>query len=1062
MNSMRTLSTFILVCFFLSGITGLIYEVLWTRLIVRIIGGAPFAISIVLTVFMGGLGLGSYLAGKSIDRIREPVRLIRMYGILELVIGLYGLALPLLIRGFEPLFAIAYKGLFEYFMAYNFVTFVGCTILLIVPVACMGATLPILSRFYVTSLSHLGTHTGRLYGLNTIGAALGALLAGFWLLYSLGVWGTLAIAVIVNIGIALACLHVAGSHRTAASSAKKPEPSVAAPESRTSQYGTGVVFGALVLFAVSGFCSMSYEVIWTKLLALLVGPTTYSFTIVLVTFILGLALGSLFFGWLGDRTSRPVHLLVVTQVVAAILALAVSQVLGNSQLFFAKLIATFQNHFALLSAAKAMAIFVGMILPTFCLGATFPLVTKIYTSSAASVGRSIGTAYALNTIGAVLGSFVAGFVIVPLVGKATGLSIVIALQLVTVIGFFLTVLISGRMRRLKWAIIPVTAVVTLVLCAAYPVWNKQLLALGKYHRFRAMGIDPARYGWFQSLLRGPELLAPLETSEVIYFGDGIAGTTTVMKDIDAMGNMELSMANSGKADASTRGDMGTQTILAHFPLLLHPNAKSVMVIGLASGVTAGEALYYPIEHLDVAEISGEVVKASDLFRKWNNNVLDDPRTHLIVQDGRAHLWMTDRRYDVIISEPSNPWMAGLSNLFTRDHFTRALDRLNNGGMFAQFIHSYQMDWKTFALVGRTFSDVFPNAYLVATAPTLDSRDYMLVGIKGDRSLNPKVAAQNLQFVQQSPHVTLPDARVLWNLIKSDDLTGMFGEGDLNTDVHPRLEFAAPRLMFQVDRVLLANVAARSGLSGTMLAVQREVTNDVDAQIDLVEYALSVHIPFAVGLPNLVDLSKASEDQIGRYFDLVSAYCDANPAVLSRFADDTVRHVCALAQISSLQQHVDDQSPHASTYTYLAWLYYNEGMSDSSIATYRHWLVRHPDDASFRVRLGRMLLSTGARDDALEQFQLAVVDDPENAKAHYHIGMVFSQMGNLLGAGDHFAKALDLLPRYAEAHNALGNILASTGQYDDARQHFTEAVRLRPNYPEARAALKKLRTITGRR
>jgi spermidine synthase len=163
----------ILGCFFVSGFTGLVYEILWTRMIHKIIGSSPFAVSIVLTVFMGGLGLGSYLAGRVIDRVKEPLRLVRIYGLLELGIGAYGLLLPLLLAVFKPVYAALYNGLFQHFFLYNLLTFAGCVLLLIVPVTCMGATLPILSRFFVTSLSAVGTRVGRLYGLNTIGAAAG-------------------------------------------------------------------------------------------------------------------------------------------------------------------------------------------------------------------------------------------------------------------------------------------------------------------------------------------------------------------------------------------------------------------------------------------------------------------------------------------------------------------------------------------------------------------------------------------------------------------------------------------------------------------------------------------------------------------------------------------------------------------------------------------------------------------------------------------------------------------------------------------------------------------------
>ncbi|MHC4216311.1 MAG: hypothetical protein ACYSWP_23415, partial [Planctomycetota bacterium] len=169
-SSADKITTLILVFFFLSGLTGLIYEILWTRMIVEIIGGAPFAVSIILTIYMGGLGLGSYLAGRTIDRTAEPMKLVRIYGLLELAIGAYALVVPVLLIAFKPLYAVVYNRLFSYFILYNILTFIGCAILLCIPVICMGATLPILCRFYVTRLSHLGAHAGKLYGINTIGA----------------------------------------------------------------------------------------------------------------------------------------------------------------------------------------------------------------------------------------------------------------------------------------------------------------------------------------------------------------------------------------------------------------------------------------------------------------------------------------------------------------------------------------------------------------------------------------------------------------------------------------------------------------------------------------------------------------------------------------------------------------------------------------------------------------------------------------------------------------------------------------------------------------------------
>jgi len=420
-------SALVLGCFFLSGLTGLIYEILWTRMIVKVIGSAPFAVSIILTVFMGGLGLGSYLASRMIDRVEEPQRLLRIYSLLELAIGGYGIVLPGLIIAFTPLYSVLYNQLFNHFLLYNVLTLIGCSILLLIPVTCMGATVPILCRFYVEQLGHLGTRAGRLYGLNTLGAALGSLVCGFWLINLWGVWGSLVFAVLLNALIGLSCLMASYQVKTwpvkdrSAPGSPDTSPAESIPHKVIPSHSPGHAGGALLIFAISGFCAMAYEVIWTRLLGLIIGPTTYSFTIVVVTFIVGLALGSLIFGWLADKVKRPLWLLIFTQLGAALLALGISQLLGNSQFFFAKLIYHLKDQFARLALIKAGILFGFMLGPTLCLGATFPLVGKIYTQSLAKVGRSIGLAYAINTLGAVLGSFCAGFLLIPWLGKEQSL-----------------------------------------------------------------------------------------------------------------------------------------------------------------------------------------------------------------------------------------------------------------------------------------------------------------------------------------------------------------------------------------------------------------------------------------------------------------------------------------------------------------------------------------------------------------------------------------------------------------------------------------------------------------
>ncbi len=1052
-NSAGKLTLLILTCFFLSGLTSLIYEMLWIRMIVKIIGGAPFAVSIILTIFMAGLGLGSYIASRTIDRVTEPKKLVKIYGMLELAIGAYALIIPVLLKALLPFQAILYNQLYGHFLLYNFLTFLACSVLLCIPTICMGATLPILCRFYVTRLSHLGTHAGRLYGLNTIGAAVGSLLCGFWLISLLGVTGTLIFAVIINAAIGLVCILASHKKLTSQNDAKQT-PQTETPKAESSKYPK-TLHAALIIFAMSGFCAMAYEVIWTKLLGLIVGPTTYSFTIVLVTFILGLALGSMFFGWLGDKIKNTLSLLLSTQIIAALLVLLISQLLGNSQLFFAKLIFTFKDNFALLNISKAVILFAFMITPTLCLGATFPLVGKIYTQSISRVGKSIGFAYSINTIGAVLGAFCAGFIIIPTLGKENGLSLVVSLQLLTALIIAVFVLNKNK-GTLKLAYFLIPTLTGILLCLYLPTWNRHLLSEGKYLRFHKIRSGIENTTWLNAFLKGPGILAKLERGELVYYGDGIGGFTTVTRYPNALGGYYFSMANSGKPEASSHSDMKTQTLLAHFPMLFHQNPKNIMVLGLASGVTAGEVLHYPIEKLDVLDISQQVVQASDFFLPWNNNVLSNPKTNLIIQDGRAHLQLTKQKYDVIISEPSNPWMAGLATLFTQDFFELAKNSLNQDGIFVQWLHSYQMDWDTFALIGRTFAQVFPNSLLTSTEISKLGHDYLLVGFKGSKGLVLDNAKQNLRYAKQSKNMALSTPELLYLFIKSEDLELLFGHGPFNTDGNPRLEFTAPKLMYKHDPIIFENIQKRKGLSTKTKNIIKEVTTNIDSQIDFAEYAFSVNKPF----PNMVDLSKATLLQKERFFELVENYCARAAIDFTIFSDDKLKQRLYSIQIETLERNIDLVPDKALSYFCLAGLYYVNNMPDKAIVNYSKSLQINPDNTDARVNLAAALYVQGRLDEAIDHYTKSLKTYSEHdLKVHKNLAAIFAKQNKPYKAIRHFQKALEIQPDDPIIHNNLGAALALSGRLDEAIEHFAKAVQIKPDFEKARY---NLRYILGQR
>ena len=1056
--NLRFISLIILTLFLCSGMTGLLYEVIWSRMIVKVIGAAPFAISIVLTVFMGGLGLGSYLAGRYIDRIQKSSQLLQLYGLLEIGIGLYAFILPGVIGASQSFFSTIYNQSSGHLLLFNTFIMLGAFVLFIIPVTLMGATLPILIRFYVANLGHLGARVGRLYAINTIGAALGSVLSGFFLIKLWGVDGTLRFAVVMNFLIGGISFFVA--NQIAKRSILSENDTVDTEQvAGVSEIDSGIHYShshqvaALIIFAVSGFAAMAYEVIWTRLLGLIIGPTTYSFTIVLTTFIVGLALGAMFFGWLADRSKHPFRLLLITQVSAAILALIVSQFLGNSQLFFAKLIYSFKDDFIMLSIAKAMLLFLVLLGPTIALGATFPLVGKIYTSSIKQLGKSIGFAYAINTIGALLGSFSAGFILIPLLGKETSLSLVIGIQLVTVlivVGF-----LNPEKAKLRNRLFVGICFLGLLLTLLLPNWDRQQLATGKYYRFSNLADLFDRTSWWDILVKHPrEFLPNSSGTEVVFYGDGVGGFTTVEKDIDPFGKTQYILYNSGKADASTESDMATQTLLTHLPLLFHPEPKSMMILGLASGVTAGEALYYDLDQLDILEISEQVVEASHFFSESNSDVLSHPTTNVIIQDGRAHLELSDQSYDVITSEPSNPWMAGLANLFTEEFFKLVKNRLNWDGVFVQWLPSYQMDWTTFSMVGRTFAKVFPNSLLMKS--TIGGNDYLLVGFKGLEQLSLKNAIKNLPQLQKSPNLIVEDPRLLYRLIVSDNLPALFGSGPGHSDNYPVLEFLAPQRMHLVEDTVEKTLAARRTLSDEIIDVMREIL-DVEGQINFARFVLSVYSPFL----EMVDLSKATEEQEAQYIEMLLDYSKNNIIESYEiFEEAALKDTALQIQIEVLKEKLPELPNRLNSSILLANAYAQQGDFNEAIK-YCQLVVELGDDPiEANLNLGLFCMNANRNEEAIIAYEEVLNLEPQNSQAHNNLGTLFEQAGQLKRAQSFYEKAIQIDPDLAMSHFNLARLYVGDGRLDSALMSYQKTIQLDPEYVPAYYRISQLYQMTG--
>lgn len=1034
-------SVLISVCFFVSGAAGLIYEVLWERLIEKVIGSTPFSVAAVLCVFMAGLAAGSYVAGKYADRLKSKSGLLAFYGKIEIGVGLYALLLPFLINGTLPFYRLIYDPLLNHFWLYHIITFLGCTLLLIIPTGLMGATLPVLCRFYVSHPDHIGARTGWLYGINTIGAAFGSLLCGFVLLKNLGLWPTLWIGVAINLIVGLFCIALSRSKGLLKK--KKSEGIINHPQSlimrrRDSPQENRCETGwALLLFAVSGFCSLSYEVFWERLLGLIVGPTSYSFTLVISAFIIGLALGSMVFGRIADRIKNIFTLLIVTQICASAMALSVSQFLGNSQFFFAKIIHALQDSFSVIVLVQSIVLFLILVWPTLFLGAAFPLVNRICIRSMDNMGRSLGTAYALNTVGAILGSFSAGYILTPLLGKEDGLRLVIMLQ-------FTVAALALYFVRKKAAVRFASAGLAfscLFLACCFPSWHGDLLSRGWYRDFGAIENKLERTGWIDALLHGTGILAgQREGLEVVYYGEGIGGFTTVEKEVNSLGIVEYAMFNSGKADASSHGDRSTQTLSAHIPMLFHPKPQNVMVLGLASGMTSGEVLLYPVKKLDIVEINEEVVKSCRMFfTPWNNNCLADKRTRLILQDGRNHLTLTKEKYDVIISEPSNPWMAGLANLYTVDFFRMVRSHLNQKGIFAQWIQAYEMDWDTFCLLGRTFARVFPEAALIKIGPV----DYMLTGIVSGEGFDWQAAKKNLVFAGQSENVRFPGVNFLTHLILTEDLPALFGPGPIHRDNRPRLEFTAPMKLYSGTLNIDEAVKNKRKLLPSTIEIY-EKSRDADTLLDLIEFSASAYVP-AFDLLSWQDLQPVQKE---RYKNAVTDYCMCvQVPSYDIFKDTELKRYCAGLQSDKIRQRLSANNSFAPDHYNLGISLIASGHEEDAAAEFRKTLSLDSSHEEGYMALGLLYAKSGKLDDAAGCFSSVIRLSPGKMSPYKYLGMVDLRRGNAKEAIASLSRAAMIQPDDFEIHSELGLAYLYRGKYRDAVTSLSLALKKSPDDPE---------------
>jgi spermidine synthase len=1016
-----------------SGAAALVYEVAWTRMLTLQLGHTVAAASTVLAAFMGGLALGAWLVG------RLPLRGLRAYAALETFVAVCALALPLALAASVPALAWAYAdGAAP--IAFPVVRVAISLALLGLPAAAMGATFPVATDCLSSQQSRGSfSDSGALYAANTAGAAVGAIGAGFWLIPALGLRGTTWVGVALNLAAAAAALQLSKTVTTAATANAKAAKPAKISAGRKSVRPSRALRPTVVLppapllacsaAAISGFAALVYEVAWTRLLALVVGPTTYAFATMAAAFVSGLAIGSAIGTRVARRVTRPDVWLALMLIVSSVSAsLAAWFAATRMPLMVAAQVADPDAAFTQVILVQALGIGALLLPMTLALGATFPLALAVAAGATATAGQDAARVYASNTLGAIAGALAGGFALIPALGLRVTIATASIAGIVGGAGCLLAALgrVADRAQpatirtRAMRALTPAAlAGAGIALVALLPSWDHALLASGAYK--------------YAPYLGEADLDAVLRAGTLDYYKEGAAGTVSVRQL-----NGTTSLAIDGKVDASNGGDMLTQRLLGLLPVLIHGHAKEICVIGLGSGVTVGSALASGrVEHADVVEISPEVVEASHHFDRESGHVLSNPIVHLIVGDGRSHLLLTPRSYDVIVSEPSNPWMAGVATLFTREFFEAARARLKADGVLCQWAHTYDISAGDLRSIVRTFAAVFPQG----TMWMVGGGDLLLIGAKnGD--IAPRLAALPAGARARTVTATLADVGIAdgtapFALLSQfaggpNDIARYADATPIQTDDRTALEYSAPRAIYGRSRD--DNAAAIRALTPE----RPQAVADAYAGATDADWA-------SRGLMQLK--SQAFLPAYDAFREAVTRN-SLNAAALSGLSD-AAGGVGKLAEERDWLRGIAKKQPaNASVRLELARVLAVTGDGAGAAAMAFDAVRLAPDDPRAAEQLASVLADAGDADRLAPLADAMAGRFPDRPDPQYYRASAMFMRGRNEDAATAARQVTDRFPTHARAQNLLGAACAALGRRDCAFAAFEASIRANPRDPSA--------------
>jgi spermidine synthase len=999
----------VLVLFFMSGFTGLVYEIIWTRIFGLIFGNTTLAISTVLAAFMLGLALGGRKFAKTGDHLRNHLR---TYALLELGVGISALLIPALNGGLEALFALIHPALQNIPFIFYLIKFAVAFVVMLPATFLMGGTLPVISHVVVTHREKIGLGFGILYSVNTFGAVCGTFLTAFFLIRTIGVVESIFLAVTLNILIGLAALGIFRFSKMAKTAEIHEQPSA------TTMFSSNFRF-ILWIMALSGFVALSYEVLWSRILVFLMTNSVYAFAVMLTTFLFGIAIGSYFGGRIADRWKERNSLLGWAEVAMGVAAFIAAYLLIHLPAIHEKIL-TFgpETSWWQFNGVRFLEAFMIMFPPTFLMGAAFPVAGKILVADLSKMSASLGWLYFYNTIGGVLGSFLTGFIFISFFGTSVTMIAMVVINL----SLGVVLLVNGKkgFSRKNMGFITASGIAAFLL---------------------ALTLTPKTV--FTPVYASVEKGYP-----IIDFREGIEGTATVHQS-------DLPMQHTKRIDVDGLNVAGTsfmlrtlQILQGNLPQFVNPNAQTVLQIGFGTGQTSHSTLLYPIKSFTLVEISKDVMDLARLhFSEINKGVLQNPRFNYIIIDGKNFVKYTPEKYDVIMNDANYAVATPSASLFTRDHFEYCRRKLKPGGILSTWMTT-DLDPRDFDIVLKTFQSVFPYS-LLWMAPNCINKQVVLMGSTGPIKLDFQAIEKKLSDPQIENDLAAVNINSAYDLLDclvldSQGIEQISKDAPLNSDDYPILEFSR-RAIRSRDMCAAQNLAKilthRPDAEALLVNLPNDSAMEKDVGENLRRHELASGdflrgmLAFYQGQPEEGMDILLNGSRLVPQSNLASQFFKDMDLVTTQLAVAAQQHPNnPEAQLQLIRQQIS-QSNYAEALKYLQKLQ-----------------NRFPQNPLIYYESARCYFSQSKLELAKRDFEKSLELNPDMSGSWYFLGEIFRRQNRPEKALTTFQKALNIDPRTYEALNGSAAVYKSQGDFSRAAKLYRQSLEQMEYQPEVAAEL----------